>query len=109
MVNDEKVKKLLSKIVEKIKKEYKPERIILFGSYAWGNPTKDSDIDLFIIKKTANSPMERWIAVRNIVYKENLLIPFEPLVYTPEEVEKRLALGDSFIKTILKKGKNLYG
>ena len=40
------VRKNISKMVEKIVKEYHPEKIILFGSYAYGNPSKDSDVDL---------------------------------------------------------------
>lgn len=41
----------IKKVAQKIAKEYSPEKIILFGSYAWGKPHKDSDIDLFIVKK----------------------------------------------------------
>jgi predicted nucleotidyltransferase len=48
----EEVKRILSEVVEKLKSEYKPLRIILFGSYAFGNPTEDSDIDLLILKNT---------------------------------------------------------
>ncbi|MDP2939977.1 MAG: nucleotidyltransferase domain-containing protein [Candidatus Omnitrophota bacterium] len=109
MVADKDVKNTILTIVEKIKKEYQPEKIILFGSYAWGNSSKDSDIDLFIIKKTNERHIDRWLKVRKIVYQENLRIPFEPLVYTPEEVQIRLQIGDSFIKQILNKGEVLYG
>ncbi|MCX6750959.1 MAG: nucleotidyltransferase domain-containing protein [Candidatus Pacearchaeota archaeon] len=42
-------KEILLRIVEKIKKNYQTQKIIVFGSYAWGRPTKDSDVDLFII------------------------------------------------------------
>lgn len=41
----------IKKITNQIKKKYKPEKIILFGSFAYGEATKDSDVDLFIIKK----------------------------------------------------------
>lgn len=109
MTADKNIKELILKIAEKIKKEYQPEKIILFGSYASGNPTKDSDLDMFIIKKTNERHLERWLKVRNIVYEENLMIPFEPLIYTPEEVQKRLQIGDSFLKQILDKGEVLYG
>lgn len=40
----------IKKITTKIVKKYKPEKIILFGSFTWGKPTKDSDVDLLIIK-----------------------------------------------------------
>ena len=47
--------KEIKKIAEKIAKEYKPEKIILFGSYAWGKPGPNSDVDLFVVKKTDNT------------------------------------------------------
>ena len=47
---DEESKGQILEIAEKIKREYKPDKIILFGSYAYGNPDKDSDIDFLIIK-----------------------------------------------------------
>lgn len=109
MVADKNSKDIILTMVEKIKKEYQPEKMILFGSYAWGNPTKDSDLDILIIKKTDESPLNRWVKVRNIVYKENLFMPFEPLVYTPEELNERIKIGDSFIGQILSKGEVLYG
>jgi len=48
----EKTKEMIGRTVERIKKEYQPEKTILFGSYAWGEPDKHSDLDLFIIKET---------------------------------------------------------
>lgn len=47
----EEVKKILSEIVGKLKSEYKPLKVILFGSYAYGNPREDTDIDLLILKR----------------------------------------------------------
>ncbi|ODS36622.1 hypothetical protein BEH94_11570 [Candidatus Altiarchaeales archaeon WOR_SM1_SCG] len=102
-------KQIIQRIVEKIKNNYNPEKIILFGSYAWGNPTKDSDIDLFIVKDTDEKPGDRQISVREILDEENALFALEPLIYTPEETEKRLKLGDGFIKKIFDKGVVVYG
>ncbi|MBI4285708.1 MAG: nucleotidyltransferase domain-containing protein, partial [Chloroflexi bacterium] len=48
MVKSKRIQKIIAEVVEKIKKEYQPEKIILYGSYAYGKPTRDSDIDLFI-------------------------------------------------------------
>ena len=56
MVNEE-----IKKMAEKIAKKYKPEKIILFGSYAWGKPGPNSDVDLFVVKKTGNTRMARKI------------------------------------------------
>ncbi|MGQ9696299.1 MAG: nucleotidyltransferase domain-containing protein [Thermodesulfobacteriota bacterium] len=102
-------REIISRIVEKIKTEYQPERIILFGSYAWGNPTKDSDIDLLIVKKVNQKHRQRMLTVRKILSEENALAGIDILVYTQEEISQRLEIGDSFISQILKKGKVLYG
>ncbi|MFH1259383.1 MAG: nucleotidyltransferase domain-containing protein [Elusimicrobiota bacterium] len=103
------VLEIIKKIVKKIQKQYQPEKIILFGSHAWGNPTRDSDVDMLIIKETGESSTERWLKIRNIVYEENLEIPLDLLVYTPEELKNSIEKGNSFIKQIITKGRVLYG
>ena len=97
-----KIKPLVSKIVDK----YSPDKIYLFGSYAWGNPTIDSDVDLFIVKNTVESQRKRSRKLRNLLFGSG--IPFDLLVYTPSEIKKRLAMGDFFINDIIKKGEVLY-
>ena len=101
--------KLIKVIVKKIRDNYNPEKIILFGSYAYGKPKKDSDIDLLIIKKTNARHIDRSTKVREILQEENRLIAIEPLVYTPEEINQRLKIEDDFIKNIMNEGKILYG
>ena len=102
------VKTIVSEIVEKLKREYKPLKIILFGSYAYGNPTEDSDIDLLILKNTDERRVDRFVQVKRIIYNPNCKIPVSPLVYSPEELEERLRIGDDFIKEIIQKGTILY-
>ncbi|MCK5465963.1 nucleotidyltransferase domain-containing protein [Candidatus Parcubacteria bacterium] len=97
-----KIKPLVSKIVDK----YNPDKVYLFGSYAWGNPTADSDIDLFIVKNTVESQRERSRKLRSLLFGSG--IPFDLLVYTPNEVKERLKMGDFFINDIIKKGEVLY-
>jgi len=55
----EEAKTILLEIIEKLRREYKPLRTILFGSYAYGNPTEDGDIDLLILKDTKKRRFER--------------------------------------------------
>lgn len=98
----------LNKIVRRVIDTYKPEKIILFGSYAYGKPNADSDLDLLIIKKTSERFIDRLIHVRKIVSDPKRSIPFEPIVLTPDELEERLTIGDQFIKGIVTKGKILY-
>ena len=97
--------KQFKKIVESLKK-YQPEKVILFGSWAWGKPTKDSDIDILVIKKTKKDHYKRIPEARS--YLHNLDQAFDILVMTPREIKKRLKLGDFFIEEIIKKGKVLY-
>lgn len=97
----------IKKVVDQIISEYKPEKIILFGSAARGNLTIDSDIDLFIIKKDV--PFFGIDRIRELRKKIKSDIASDLLVYKPEEFEYRLQLGDPFIKSIIKEGKILYG
>ncbi|MDP2587504.1 MAG: nucleotidyltransferase domain-containing protein, partial [bacterium] len=69
-----KAQKSLEQAVRKLK-SYKPERVILFGSYAWGTPGKGSDLDLFIVKKTKKRKIERTHEVTKLVGE--LPLPFD--------------------------------
>jgi predicted nucleotidyltransferase len=109
MITGTKAREIILEIAEKIKQEYQPSKIILFGSYAYGVPDRDSDIDLLIIKDTQERPIDRRVAVARIASDPKRLIPFEPFVLTPYEVNKRLEAGDQFIREILEKGEILYG
>lgn len=108
MVKDGKVRKLILEIVDQIKRKYEPEKIILYGSYAYGKPTEDSDIDLFIVKDTDKRRVDRFVEVDKLIYNPSLKISVSPLVYTPKEVEERLLLGDDFVREILERGEVLY-
>lgn len=108
MAKNKKIKRIINQITEKIKKEYTPQKIILFGSYAHGKPSSDSDLDLFIIKETNKERRERFVEVKKLIYDPKRKVVFSPLVYTPAEVEERLSLGDDFIEEILEKGEVLY-
>jgi len=68
------VKTIISEIVEKLKREYKPQRIILFGSYAYGNPTEDSDIDLLILKNTDKRRVDRFVQVKRIIIQKGTIL-----------------------------------
>lgn len=108
MATDREAKHIILEMVEKIKNDYRPDRIILFGSYAYGTPDRDSDIDLLIIKETQDRPIDRRVNVAGIVSDPKRLIPFETIVLTPDEVSQRIAIGDQFIEEILERGEVLY-
>ena len=63
MTSSQQARDVIQQIVEKLVSGYAPQRAILFGSYAYGDPTPDSDIDLLIIKDTDKRPSERWMEV----------------------------------------------
>jgi predicted nucleotidyltransferase len=109
MVKGKKIEKIIEEIVERIKKEYQPEKIVLFGSYAYGEPHEDSDIDLFIIKDTDKRRIDRFVEVKKLVYDPNRKISVSPIVYTNQELQERLKIKDFFVSEVLEKGKVLYG
>jgi predicted nucleotidyltransferase len=102
------IQSLLKDIVGRLNKSYSPEKIILYGSYAYGEPTSDSDIDLLIIKDTAKRHVDRFVEVKKIIYQPGRSIPVSPLIYTPKEIEDRLKMGDDFVAEILARGRVLY-
>jgi len=109
MTNDTSVRKIINEIVDRISKGYKPKKVILFGSYAYGEPTEDSDIDLLIIKNTDKRPIDRWVEVKRILRDRSRMLPVSPLVYTEKEIEERIAMKDFFVEEIFEKGEVLYG
>ena len=95
-------------IVNRIAKRYKPEKVILFGSVAKGEERPDSDIDLLIIKKTDKKRPFRVKEIFESLRGLDRDYSLDPIVYTPEEINKRLALGDYFIKEVFESGKVVY-
>ena len=100
----EAIKDILAKLVS----GYRPQKVILFGSYARGDARPDSDIDLFIVKDTEKRMIDRCAEVRRIVSDPNRFIGLELVVLTPEEVTRRIAVGDQFIEQIMEGGQVLY-
>ncbi len=98
-------KKKISNIVSSIVAKCAPERIILFGSYAYGKPTRDSDIDLFVVANIPGLGAERIRVVLRAI-EDN--VPVDVVVRTPEEVERSLQGRDWFVKEVFQKGKVLY-
>ncbi|MCQ3937740.1 MAG: nucleotidyltransferase domain-containing protein [Chloroflexi bacterium] len=103
------VAETLPKAVERIVSELQPEKIILFGSYAYGTPTHDSDVDLLIIMETNGRRKEKHRAASMLLYPRQF--PVDIIIKTPKEVEEAMKGGKDnsfFIREIIKKGKVLY-
>lgn len=95
--------------IERIVSTLSPEKIILFGSYAYGNPTHDSDVDLLVIIETKGKPKEKHREISMLLYPRQF--PVDIIVKTPKEVEDALRGGVDngfFIREIVKKGRVLY-
>lgn len=93
-------------LIEKLK-PIEPQKIILFGSYAKGKGSKNSDVDLLIIKKTKKRPSQRVAEVLKYVW--GAIPHIEPQVMTPEEFEKAIKENRFFItQEVLKHGKVIY-
>ena len=95
----------LQQVIEEIKRKYKPEKIILFGSVASKEVRKWSDADLVIIKKTKKKFCDRIEEVSSLVEHN---IPLDFLIYTPDEFREMSSWNYFIQKEILAKGKTLY-
>lgn len=93
-------------IVERLIPVLHPHKIIMFGSYVYGAPTPDSDVDLLVILDTQARPVERYLSVSRLLRPRPF--PLDILVKTPEEITRALAHEDPFVMEILTRGRVLY-
>jgi predicted nucleotidyltransferase len=92
-------------VVEQIAALYRPQKIILFGSYAYGTPKPESDVDLLVIMDTQLSELKQAATIyRQIPYHFGI----DLIVCTPQRLAQRLEWGDQFLKEIIQRGKTLY-
>jgi len=89
----------------RIAEEFKPRRIILFGSYAYGKPTRDSDVDLMVVMPHQGDYVRKAIEIR---LRIDAPFPLDLLVRSGRELRERYRLEDWFIREIVDKGKVLY-
>lgn len=101
-VTDEILREVVRRIVEAVD----PDKVILFGSYAYGRPHQASDLDLLVIMPSDKPRWQRSIPVYNAL--RGLLVPKDVVVYTPEEVEEWSEVPQAFITTAVRKGTVLY-
>jgi uncharacterized protein len=95
----------IENVGEQIARRFHPIRIILFGSYAYGEPRPESDVDLLVVMETPLSEVQQGIEIlRATSYRFGL----DLLVYTPQRLAQRLEWGDPFVEEIVARGKVLY-
>jgi predicted nucleotidyltransferase len=92
-------------IIDQIVRYFHPKKVVLFGSYAYGVPSQDSDVDLLVVMDYEGGSALKSVEILNAV---NPSFAIDLLVRTPEQVRQRIKLGDFFMKEIIDKGKVLY-
>lgn len=97
---------LIEEVVRRIVKSAHPEKIILFGSYAYGMPYRGSDLDLLVVMESNLPRYKRAVPIYNAL--AGLLIPKDVVVYTPKEIESWKEVPQAFITTVMRKGKVIY-
>lgn len=95
---------VLARIADRLKRELGAERVVVYGSVAKGEATRDSDIDLLVIAPSSEKAYLRMARVLEVVEDMSRGIPLSPIVFTPEEVQDRIAQGDSFLRHIFEEG-----
>lgn len=103
MVSSEQIQAVVNTIVE----HFDPQKVILFGSYASGVASEESDLDLLVIKETDLPKHRRLIGIGRKLSKV-LVHPMDILVYTPQEVANESDCEIAFVSKVLKEGKILY-
>lgn len=89
----------------RIARDFNPEKIILFGSYAYGSPSEDSDVDLLIILDFEGKSFYKSLEILN---SADPPFPVDLVAWRPEDAKRRYAQGDQLIREAFDKGVVLY-
>lgn len=96
----------IRRYVNELARHFSPERVVLFGSYARGNPHDGSDVDMLVIMEhDKRKDVEQAVAIDVQLQRK---FPLDLIVRRPSEIQKRLATGDVFLRTILGEGQVLH-
>lgn len=96
--------RVIRRFARQVAERFQPEKIILFGSYAYGAPHADSDVDILVVMPARNE-LDQAVRIRLTV---DYNFPLDLLVRTPKNLAWRVAEGDSFLREIVGQGKILY-
>jgi predicted nucleotidyltransferase len=100
------VEEQLENVKDTIVAAFDPQQIIVFGSTIYGQTTPDSDVDLLIVMESDERPARRAARVSKLLRPRPF--PMDILVRTPEEIQYRLQIGDTFIREVLERGKIIF-
>src|SRR5713226_3812093 len=96
--------RLIRRFARQVAEQFEPDKIILFGSYAYGTPHADSDVDFLVVMPCRNE-LDQAVRIRIAVDHQ---FPLDLIVRTPKNMQWRLEEGDSFLREITSRGKVLY-
>jgi len=92
-------------VVQQIIEKFNPKKVILFGSYAYGLPRPDSDLDLLVIMETNLTGVRQAVEISSQI---EYLFGLDLMVYSPKRLEQRLSMGDLFLQEIVSRGKVMF-
>lgn len=95
----------IQNVAGQIAKAFHPQKIVLFGSYAYGVPTENSDVDMLVILPFEGKGAQKSVEIMRAV---NPVIPVDLLVRTMDQISERIRLNDFFLREVMEKGKVLY-
>jgi predicted nucleotidyltransferase len=101
MVDAKQIGELSARIVQ----EFNPEKIVLFGSYAYGQPSPDSDVDLLVVLPFEGTGFRKSLEILSRVSPD---FPVDLLARRPEDTMRRYVEGDPLIREALDCGKVMY-
>lgn len=95
---------VIRRFARQVAERFRPEKIILFGSYAYGQPHADSDVDILVVMPARNQ-IDQAVRIDRVI---DAPFPLDLIVRTPKNLGWRLKEGDWFLREIVAKGKVLY-
>lgn len=95
----------IKQVVEQIVEQFHPQKVILFGSHAYGKPHTESDVDILVIMETELSGAQQAVKILQAI---NANFGIDLVVYTPQRLAQRLQWGDSFLLEVVTRGRVLY-
>jgi predicted nucleotidyltransferase len=97
--------KQIQQFTARLAREFHPQRIILFGSYAYGKPGPDSDVDLLVVMPFRGNGLGKAVEIESRIPTG---FPLDLVLRTPRQMQRRLQLNDFFLREVVEKGKLLY-
>ena len=95
----------IDEVVAQIAEAFAPQRIVLFGSYAFGNPQPESDLDLLVVMDSGDHTRRQSLEIRRHL---GVMFGLDLVVYSKDQLDERIKMGDWFLREILETGKVVY-